>query len=88
MINVAVINMRSLIKYIGIACLFIGLISLIRNVSINTNKPEQSHISEKIGSFSFVSCIEKTLPDSKTRRKCKDHNFKKFVFTKNAWCRT
>lgn len=63
MINVAVINIRSLIKYMCITCLLIGFIFLIKTISTRENKPSESQISNKIGSLSFLSCMEKTLPD-------------------------
>lgn len=67
MINVTVINIRSLVKYIIIAsiviCLALGIKTIIQHR--NSNDITSNKMSSIFSDISFVSCIEKTLPDIK-----------------------
>ncbi|MCI8482087.1 MAG: hypothetical protein HFJ27_03225 [Clostridia bacterium] len=63
MVNVTVINIRTLIKYIGIAFILICLVFLAKATTKTQNTETQSKISTTIKNFSFLSCVEKTLPD-------------------------
>ncbi len=65
MINVTVINIRSLAKYIVIACILICLLFGIKGVIEAMGKKQSHSISVVFSNVSFVSCIEKTLPAMK-----------------------
>ncbi len=65
MINVTVINIRSLIKYIAIVCVLVILVSSIRGIVENLSGRE-NQISTTFGNVSFISCIENTLPNRKS----------------------
>lgn len=67
MINVTVINIRSIVKYIIIAsiviCLALGIKAIIQHRDSNNIK--NSKMSSMFSDMNFVSCIEKTLPNIK-----------------------
>lgn len=65
MINVTVINMKSLIKYIVITCILVSVVGIINQISKKTKNIDSSKISVNFGNVSFISCIEKTLPNIK-----------------------
>ncbi|MBO5479044.1 MAG: stage II sporulation protein P [Clostridia bacterium] len=65
MINVTVINMRSLVKYIIIACILVSIVWVIKPILQKTKNIDNNKISVNFGNVSFVSCIEKTLPNIK-----------------------
>lgn len=64
MINVTVINIRSLAKYILIACIFICLLFGLKGIIEKIGSKQQTHsIVSAFQNASFLSCIEKTLPN-------------------------
>lgn len=64
MINVTVINIRSLAKYILIACILICLLFGMKGVIEKTESKQQTHsIVSVFQNASFLSCLEKTLPN-------------------------
>lgn len=65
MINVTVINIRSLAKYILIACILICLLFGIKGMIETISKKQTHSISSVFENTSFISCIEKTLPAMK-----------------------
>jgi stage II sporulation protein P len=71
MINIAVINLKSIIKMLTIASILICIFFIIKVLVANNN--EQTNISNLFGNISFISCIEKTLPNIK-----ENSNIKKF----------
>lgn len=64
MINVTVINIKSLTRYIIIAlvliCIVLGIKVIVKNVNVPTNK-----VSSILKNANFISCVEKTLPNIK-----------------------
>ena len=68
MINVTVINMRSLIKYIAITCVLVILVTGIRGLVENLSG-KGNMLSTTFGNVSFISCIEDTLPNRKSEIK-------------------
>lgn len=66
MINVTVINIRSLVRYIVIASIFICMIFGIKNI---VEKKDSNKIFISLGKVNFVSCIKKTLPNIKGESK-------------------
>jgi stage II sporulation protein P len=61
MINIAVINIKSIIKILAIVCILICIIFSIKLLIANSNELNTSIFDN----ISFVSCIEKTLPSIK-----------------------
>ncbi len=61
MINVTVINLRTLIKYFIIACILTCIFFFIKTVTDNKNQNE-SKILSVFENMSFVSCLDETLP--------------------------
>lgn len=76
MINVTVINMRSLIKYIAITCVLVILVSGIRGLVENLSG-KGNMLSTTFGNVSFISCIEDTLPNRKSEIKRFEENSRK-----------
>lgn len=64
MINVTVINIKSLTRYIIIAlvliCIVLGIKVIVKQVNMPTNK-----VSSILKNANFISCVEKTLPNIK-----------------------
>lgn len=64
MVNVTVISIRSITKYIIIAlvliCIVLGIRVIVKNVNVPTNK-----VSSILKNANFISCVEKTLPNIK-----------------------
>lgn len=64
MINVTVINIKSLTRYIIIAlvliCIVLGIKVIVKQVNVPTNK-----VSSILKNANFISCVEKTLPNIK-----------------------
>lgn len=65
MINVTVINMKSLIKYIIIACILLCVVGIIKQISENTQNIDSNRIFANFENINFISCIEETLPNIK-----------------------
>lgn len=64
MVNVTVISIRSITRYIIIAlvliCIVLGIKVIVKNVNVPTNK-----VSSILKNANFISCVEKTLPNIK-----------------------
>lgn len=65
MINVTVINMKSLIKYIVIICILVSGVGIINQISQRIKNIESKEVSVNFDNVSFISCIEKILPNIK-----------------------
>lgn len=65
MINVTVINIKSIIKYLLIAGILVIIIGGIKQIHKNTNNLDTSKLSINIQNVNFISCIEDTLPKIK-----------------------
>ncbi len=68
MVNVTVISVRSLTKYIIMAlvliCILLGIKVIVKKVSMPTNK-----VSSVLKNANFISCVEGTLPNIKGNSK-------------------
>lgn len=68
MVNVTVISVRSLIKYIIMAlvliCILLGIKVIVKKVSVPTNE-----VSSVLKNANFISCVEGTLPNIKGNSK-------------------
>lgn len=65
MINVTVINIKSIIKYLIITGILVIIISSIKQIHKNTNNLDTSKLSINLENINFISCIEDTLPKIK-----------------------
>ena len=65
MINVTVINIKSIIKYLLIAGILVIIIGSIKQIHKNTNNLDTSKLSINLENINFISCIEDTLPKIK-----------------------